>query len=332
MRRWWLITLLLILALAHGVEASGPSDVPPQLYLPARHFWQSRNNCGPTAVAMAVSIFGVAVDPDQARWALRPEPESIGMDPSRVPAYVKGLGLMARPRVNGEIETLRRLVAADVPVLVTQWLSTSMRLEHYRLVVGYDMVGRRLLVHDSTLGPYVWLSEGEFQTLWAPTGRAYIPVYRPFQEATVASLIGRDWDDTVMYRRAYDRAVDEVWGTPNDPWVWARLGFFAYSLGDPRTALTAWQNARFLNLPQGEYWLPAWMSAAALDLTDFATALNYADQALKQTPSSPGLYYIRGRALQALGQTAEAAREYRRAVELEPSFAAARAALDSVSR
>ena len=73
----------------------------------------------------------------------------IGMDPSRVPGYVHGLGLDARPRVNGDMARLRRLLAADVPVLVNQWLSRSQRIEHYRLVVGYDTVARGFYVHDA---------------------------------------------------------------------------------------------------------------------------------------------------------------------------------------
>jgi hypothetical protein len=330
--RWLVVIgvwLLIGVGLTRSVAAEGPG-LPAQLYLPAQHYWQTRNNCGPTAVAMAASVFGIRVDPERARWALRPEVESVGMDPARVPGYVLTLGLGARPRVNGELDTVRRLLANDVPVIVTQWLSASQPIEHYRLVVGYDLNQRALLVHDSTRGPLVWLSEVEFNQLWSPTGQAYIPVYRPDQLPTVASIIGQDWDDTWMYNRALARAVDEVWRSPRDAWTWARVGTYAYALGDSRTAQTAWQVAGSLGLPQGEDWLPGWLAAATLELGDYFTALGYADRALTRYPTSAGLHLVRGRALQGLGRTSEAVGAFRRALELEPQFTAARAALDRV--
>ena len=329
--RWaWLFAVALVLVFPAVSWAAGPSDSPPQLYLPARHVWQSRNNCGPSAVAMAASVFGISVDPEGARWSLRPEVESVGMDAARVPRFVATLGLAARPRVNGSLDVVRRLVANDVPVVVEQWLSAGQRIEHYRLVVGYDALGHRVLVHDSTLGPYVWFSEAEFQALWTPTGRPYIPIYLPNQEATVRAIVGADWDDTVMYQGALQQAVTDVWASPNDAWVWARLGQFAYAVGDARTALTAWGYADLLALPQGELWLPGWMAAAALDAGDPAAALRYVNRALERYPSSAGLHYVRGRALQALGNGAEAAAAFRRALDLEPGLTPARAALDNL--
>jgi len=322
----------LMLALAPPAAAGGPPDAPTQLYLPARHFWQTQNNCGPTAVAMAASVFGIDVDPQVARWALRPEPDSVGMDASRVDAYVRQLGLAAMPRVNGSPDLIRRLLAADVPVLVNQWLTRGQRIEHYRLVVGYDTVARGFYVHDSTYGPYLWVSEADFMALWTPTGRPYVPIYRPNQESAVAAIIGQDWDTPTMYGRALVRAVDDVWVAPSDAWAWARLGSFAFAYGDGATALTAWRAARTLGLPQGELWLPGWLAAAALDEGDYAAALGYADQALRRYPSWSGLHYVRGVALLGLGRSAEAAAALRHALELEPSNSAARTLLESVGR
>lgn len=331
--RWLpVVCTFLLCVLAYPAAASGPSEPPPQLYLPARHVWQTQNNCGPSAVAMAASVFGIEVDPEVARWRLRPEPESVGMDPDRVPPYVRQLGLESYPRVNGDARRLRRLLAADVPVLVRQWLSTAQRIEHYRLVVGYDTQRKGFYVHDSTYGPYLWISERDFMELWTPTGRPYIPVYRPDQAASVAAIIGGDWDTPTMYARAYLGAIEEVWAAPSDPWVWARLGTYAFANGDATTALTAWRAARTLGLPQGEVWLPGWLAAAAVDEGDYRAALSYVDQALRRSPSSAGLYYIRGRALAGLGRGTEASAEFQRALEIEPTYSPAQIMLETVNR
>ncbi|MFN8481763.1 MAG: C39 family peptidase [Anaerolineae bacterium] len=328
---WVCLALLGGFVLARPTSAAGPLSLPPQWYLPAQHFWQSRNNCGPTSVAMAASVFGIAVDPEAARRILRPEPESIGMDPIRVPGYVQGLGLAARPRVNGDLDTLRRLIAADVPVIVLQWLTLSQPIDHYRLVVGYDTAARVLLVNDSTYGAYLRVPEDEFLTLWSPGGRQYIPVYRPQQADRVAAVVGGDWEDTPMYRRAFDTALKDLQQSPNDPWIWSRLGTYAYFLNNPRTAITCWRTAWDLGLPEAEVVIPGRLALAELNLSEYTSALAYGQMGLTRSPSAAGLYYVIGRAYAGIGAASQASDSYRRALQLEPGFSPAKSGLEMLS-
>ncbi len=328
---WVCLSVIGCLLLARPALAEGPSSIPPQWYLPARHFWQSLNNCGPTSVAMAASVFGLNVDPEAARRVLRPEPESIGMDPVRVPGYVQSLGLVARPRVNGNPDTLRRLVAADVPVIVLQWLSLSQHIDHYRVVVGYDTTSRVFLINDSTYGAYIRVPEDEFLALWTPSGRQYIPVYRPQQADQVAAIVGGDWEDQAMYRRAFDTALRDLQQSPGDPWIWARLGTYAYFLNNPRTAVTCWLAAWNLGLPEADVVIPGRLALAELDLSEYTSALAYGQMGLTRSPSAAGLYYVIGRAYAGMGAASQAADSYRRALQLEPGFSPAKSALEMLS-
>ncbi|MFN8470791.1 MAG: C39 family peptidase [Anaerolineae bacterium] len=328
---WVCLAVIGSLILARPVSATGPSSIPPQYYLPAHHFWQSRNNCGPTSVAMAASVFGVTVDPEDARRVLRPEPESIGMDPIRVPGYVQSLGLAARPRVNGDLDTLRRLIAADVPVIVLQWLTLSQSVDHYRLVVGYDTQAHVLLINDSTYGAYLRVPEDEFLALWTPGGRQYIPVYRAQQSDRVAEIVGADWEDTSMYRRAFDAALKDLQQAPNDPWAWLRLGTYAYFLDNPRTAITCWRTAWDLGLPEADVVIPGRLALAELDLSEYTSALAYGQMGLTRSPSAAGLYYVIGRAYAGMGAASQAGDSFRRALQLEPSFSPAKSGLEMLS-
>ena len=80
MRSLIVALVILMLTLAPSAIAAGPPDAPPQLYLPARHFWQTQNNCGPTAVAMAASVFGIDVDPQITSVKVQARSTWVGSD------------------------------------------------------------------------------------------------------------------------------------------------------------------------------------------------------------------------------------------------------------
>ena len=52
------------------------------------------------------------------------------------------------------------------------------------------------------------------------------------------------------------------------------------------------------------------------------------DEAVRLSPMSPEPYYARGLTLEAMGRTEEARRQYLLALELDPTHAPARAAVD----
>jgi hypothetical protein len=90
-----------------------PKDAPVAMVIPEmKHVWQSLNNCGPAAVVMALSTFGVDANQEVARLALRGPDVRRGMGPQGVDAWVKdNFGLRSMWRNNGTNDLMRRLVA-----------------------------------------------------------------------------------------------------------------------------------------------------------------------------------------------------------------------------
>src|SRR5207249_8003612 len=86
-----------------------------------RHIWQSLNNCGPAAVVMALSTFGIDESQEVARLALRGPDVRRGMGPQGVDPWVKeNFGLRAMWRNNGTNALLKQLVANGFAPMVTQ--------------------------------------------------------------------------------------------------------------------------------------------------------------------------------------------------------------------
>ena len=87
------------------------------------HVWQSMNNCGPAAVVMALSTFGINASQEIARLALRGPDINRGMGPGPVDPWVKeSFGLRSMYRTNGTNDLLKKLVTNGFAPMVTHWM------------------------------------------------------------------------------------------------------------------------------------------------------------------------------------------------------------------
>jgi tetratricopeptide (TPR) repeat protein len=114
-----------------------------------------------------------------------------------------------------------------------------------------------------------------------------------------------------------------------DAFGWFNLGSSLLGLGDGAAAADAFDRAREVGLPWRMLWYQfgpfeayatqgRWQDVAALATANLRNAGNLEES-----------IYWRGRAHAAAGDAAAAAADYRRALELNPGFAAAQAALAS---
>src|SRR5438128_2094485 len=87
-----------------------PKDAPiAVVFDDMKHVWQSINNCGPAAVVMALSTFGIDQNQETARLALRGPDERRGMGPQGVGPWVQQLyGLRSTWRNDGTNDLIKR--------------------------------------------------------------------------------------------------------------------------------------------------------------------------------------------------------------------------------
>lgn len=211
---------------SEGAEVT-PREAPARYFIGQfKHSVQTLNNCGPASVVSVLSYYGFDVSQEAARQVLRPYAESRGMGWQVIAPYVAKFGLETKPRINGNDDLIKALVANDIPVIVLQNVSESYRVGHFRVVQGYDDRAGVFYANDSLLGPNVAIPYASFDARWEQLGYSwnrYIPIYRPEQAPLVAAILGNDWTDVGMYSRALPDVRAAAAEQPDDRQAWSRL-------------------------------------------------------------------------------------------------------------
>ncbi len=307
---------------------------------------QKFNNCGPTNLTIVLNYYGVAVDQFDVAGVARPNYEDRNVSPDELVRYVtEQTDLAAAAYVAGDVDLLRRLVAAGFPVIIEKGLEPDEAtgwMGHYLTVYGYDDVTSHFLARDTFLGP--WRGDGltsyrDTERYWAQFNGTFVVVYPPGRAAALAEALGPDYGDpAALWGRAVARARAAVALTPDDPFAWFNLGSGLTALaGQGEAALyegaaAAYDQARLLGLPARMLWyqfgpyeayLAAGRPADVLALAE-ATLASQGGRNVEET------YYYQGRALAMIGDGDGARAAFERAAALNPQSAvgqAARAAL-----
>lgn len=310
-------------------SAAKVDDLPDRVLLgPMSHEWQRMNNCAPATVAMALSFFGETLTQYDLAPVLKGGEQDKNVSPGEIVAYLRSIGYGARVQVNGDVETLQRLVASGVPVIVEQWLERpdDELTGHYRLVRGYDRQWGVFIVNDSYNGPELAIDLATFDRWWRAFNRLYIPIFRPEDEARVRGVLGQAWDEGTMYRLAAEAARAEV-DTIGDLYAWFNLGDSLLGLDQPEEAVVAFEQAIALGLPPRMLWYRFGPFEALNRAGHYERVLELADPALAVVPMLEELQYQRGVALEGLGRFHEAIAAYELALHYHPGMEAAHSAL-----
>jgi hypothetical protein len=231
-------------AAAQAESLPTPKDAPAALVGDdMKHVWQSLNNCGPAAVVMALSTFGVDVSQEVARLALRGPDVRRGMGPQGVGPWVKeSFDLRSTWRNNGTNALMKKLVANGFVPMVTQWMEdpSISRIAHWRTVRGYDDAKGVFYVNDSMLGNMVALSYDWFARNWQSFAYRYMVIYRPEDEPLLKAVLGADWSDSHVRQAMYERARDEALAQDTN-FAWLAFGEAAYANGVFDEAVAAFE-------------------------------------------------------------------------------------------
>lgn len=321
-----------------------PSATPTRPALPANqltglaHYWQTWNNCGPATLAMNLSYFGVQHGQDTVAAVLRPYRDDKNVNPWEMAEYARGQGLRAVARVNGDAARLRALIDAGVPILIETWYEPKPNdgMGHYRLIVGYDDSTAEWVAYDSYDShgvkkdqPYagIRLPYDSLDRLWAVFNRAYVVTYDEPRAAAVEAIIGDDMDDAAMWQRSLAAAEAAAQANGQDPFAWFNVGSSLVALGDYQRAAQAFDQARTLKLPWRMLWYQFGPFRAYYEVGRYDELIALADATLAQAKSVEELFFWRGRALQAQGNSEAARAAWQTALEFNPHYAEAAAAL-----
>lgn len=326
-------------------EEPSPTPTPPvTLELTGlRHEHQGWNNCGPATASMLLSYWGCEQTQYDAAPVLKPDPDDKNVSPWEIESYARDQGYEVITRVNGDLEMLKTMLGAGFPVMVETWYVRDARdqLGHYRLVVGYDDGAREFITYDSLHGPDVTIGYGELDELWRVFNRLYVVIYTPETWEALASIIGPDLDDAVMYERALDVARHEAVALPGDcvayadcsDWVtfsWFNAGSSLTALGRHQDASAAYDRSRQLGLHFRMLWYQFGPYESYYETGRFEDVITLADVTLNTAGNLEESYYWRGRARMALGNVDGARSDFRTALRHHEDWEPALEALESV--
>ena len=323
-----------------------PIPIPPALRLDGfQHQFQTWNNCGPATIAMALSYFGLNLSQQETAASLKPNPEDRNVSPYQMTAYVnEQTSYSALDRTNGDLETVKRLVADGFPVIIElgieppgeyRWLGWY---GHYLLIVAYDDTLEQFWVYDSWFGTSDVpmenatiegrvLSYAEADRQWQQFNRNYIVLFPPESETAVAAIIGTQMDDAIMWQNSYNRNRAALAKEPDNAFLWFNLGTTYNALGQFEEASTAYDQARAIGLPWRMLWYQFGSYEAYYQVGRYEDMIILADATLKDRPYFEEAYYYKGLALMAQGVASAALENFERAAKFNPLFQPANEAI-----
>jgi tetratricopeptide (TPR) repeat protein len=236
--------------------------------------------------------------------------------------------LNAEFRVGGDLERIKQLLAAGIPVMIEEafivdrqyWSDDDLWAGHYLLITGYDDAEQVFTAHDTELGPNQRILYDVLDSNWQAFNRVYIMVYPSEMENTLINLLGDDWDADTNRQKALETAERETEEDPQNKFAWFNLGTNLTYFERYKEAADAYDTALSLKLPQRmlRYQFGPFISYFHSFRTDDLLALT--KQALLITRTSEEAMLWRGWAFYREGDKGTALKYFRDALKINPNY------------
>ncbi len=281
--------------LEHMTPTATSVPLPTQISLPSPPYeQQTPNNCGPATLSMTLHLYGWEGDQEDIADQVKPILQDRNVNPEELAYYVRNFAgwLNIGYRVGGDVETLKKLLAANYPVIVESVTSLDPKdalgptddlwAAHYLLLTGYDDSTQTFTIQDSYHGADMDISYTQLEEEWKPFNNLYMVIYFPEDESELANLLATDWDPDANRERALANARAQTETDPEDAYAWFNLGSDLVYFEEYQEASLAYDKARELGLPLrmfryqfGPFW--AYFHADRIDelilLTDYARGI-----------------------------------------------------------
>lgn len=318
-----------------------PLPLPQKVSLPAPAYErQDWNNCGPATLSMHLRFYGWQGNQNNISDKIKPLRADRNVNIDELVSFVNSETSSYRAlfRVGGDLELLKRLLAAGVPVTIEEtfylsesfWFNDDRWSGHYLLLTGYDDAAQTFTAQDSFVSADRQMSYGELDRNWQSFNRVFLLVYPPEQESQIQTLLGDLWQMDSARQRALQTARAESEANPGNAFAWFNLGSNLVYFDRYSEAAMAYDKARQIGLPQRmlRYQFGPFLAYFHAGRNDDLLALT--EYALKVTPNSEEALLWRGWGLYRAGKKEEAIVQFQKALQEHPGYPDAKYALDFV--
>jgi tetratricopeptide (TPR) repeat protein len=293
---------------------------------------QTPNNCGPATLSMALKMYGWDGNQTMISDVVKPISGDRNVNPEELRYYIRTQAgwLNLEYRVGGTIEILKRLLAANYPVMVESVTSLNpedalgptddLWAAHYLLLTGYDDTKQEFTVQDSYRGPDLTISYAQLKEEWKPFNNLYMVMYFPQYEEEMKTLLASDWDPNLNRQRALDATLAATATASADAFDWFNYGSNLAYFARYEEAALAYDKAREIGLPLRMFRYQFGPFLAYFHSLRNDDLLALAKYALDVTQMSEEAWLWYGYGLYRKGDNAGALKAWERADSINPNF------------
>jgi len=325
------------------IPSPTPSPTPTPFPLPKAktipndsHVFQTFNNCGPAALSMTLSYYGIIKTQEELGTALRPyqvtngnnDDKSVTLD--ELANKAKEYNLIPFHRPNGTIELMKQFIARGYPVITRTLLEEHNDIGHYRVIKGYDDEIQELIQDDSLQGKNLQYPYTTFIELWKKFQYEYLILVPPEKENDIKNILGKDADLTDSWTTAVKEAEKEIEKNPNDTYAHFNLSVSLYHTGDYKRAKEEFEKVEHL-LPFRMLWYQIEPIQTYFELGEYQKVMDMTEYIFNnQNRAFSELYLIRGDIYKKQGNRENAKKEYQNAVYYNKNLKSAQEAMQSM--
>jgi len=328
-----------------SAPTQSPTPIPDAVQLTGVvHEYQSMNNCGPATLSMALSFWGWEGDQRNTKQWLRIHPDDRNIMPGEmVASVIQQTDLSAMVRWGGDIEVIKKFIAAGYPVIIERDMGDVRPNEdwtgHFGVITAYDDSRGRVRLQDSYISSDYPLAYESLIKYWRAFNYVYVVIYPPEEESKILSILGPHADEAFNHQHAAQLAEEESAAlTGRDLFfTWFNLGTSKVNLGEYFEAAQAYDYAFDVVYPTipdlGKPWRMMWYQTGPYEAYYYTGRYQAVKQLADFTLANTGVSEIeetwlwRGRARLALGDQAGAIEDFRAALKYHPGWWEAEAEL-----
>ena len=324
-----------------SIRTPTPTALPQSINLGSPSWEkQTPNNCGPATLSLYLRSHNWEGNQTDISDLLKPETGDRNVNVEELIYYVRTQAgwLNAEYRVGGDIELLKRFLAAGLPVMIEEgdlldeqyWPNDDRWAGHYLLLSGYDETTQTFVAQDTFRSPDRNVPYQSVAESWQAFNYVYLLVYRTDQTELVKSILGEDWDPDINRQKALELAQSQTIQDPNNAYAWFNLGSNQVYFERYHEAAQAYDTARQVGLPQRmlRYQFGPFFAYFFSGRNDDLLALT--KYALQRTPNSEETLLWRGWGRYRAGETSRAMDDFQAALEENPFYQDAKYALEYV--
>jgi tetratricopeptide (TPR) repeat protein len=291
---------------------------------------------------MALRMYGWEGDQYDIAARVKPIDKDRNVNPEELRYFVLNEAgwLRGEYRVAGDLDLLRRLLAANYPVIVEAATTIDPQdaagpgddlwAAHYLLATAYDDEAMTITAHDPLRGPDKKIPYDQLLADWKPFNYLYMVLYFPQDEPEVAAILGEDWDPDLNRQKALSIAQDATAADANDGFAWFNLGSALVYFERYEEAAQAFDKSFTIGLPQRmtryQFWpFVAYYNADHIDYLLQLTENTY--KVINGQYSEEALLW-HGYALLRKGDIEGAAADWHKALSVHPRYCDAERAIN----